>query len=97
MIIEKLITLIDLAFDRFGNFYVLVFAVSEQIIGPYRDRIGRLVRYKEKDISWANPEILVDQLPNPTSFLIGWRDLYIDQWGVHSRPGWENGSFHRTC
>jgi sugar lactone lactonase YvrE len=87
LILDDLTTPIDLTFDRYGNLYVLEFAVSEQIIGPYRGRTGRLIRFERGKGSWVNQETLLDELPYPTAMLVGPEDdIYISINGAFS-PG----------
>jgi hypothetical protein len=87
-VLTGLTTPIDLAFDRAGRLYVLEFVYASDADDPYRDKTGRLLRFRPQGKGWGAGQILVEGLPYPTALLINSDDqMYISIHGAFSPPG----------
>ena len=79
---------IDLAFDQTGRLYVLEFTDGDTSDEPYRDPVGRLLRFVRQGDGWGAGQNLVEGLPYPAAMLFGPDDsLYLSIHGAFSPPG----------
>jgi DNA-binding beta-propeller fold protein YncE len=88
VVVGNLTTPIDLAFDRAGHLYVLEFADGDSLDEPYRNTVGRLLRFVRQGDGWGAGQVLVEALPYPTAMLLGPDgSLYLSIHGAFSPPG----------
>ncbi len=86
-VLAGLTTPIDLAFDPAGRLYVLEFIYATSTGDPYRNKTGRLLRFVRQGNRWAAGQVLVEDIPYPTSMLFGPNDsLYVSVHGAFSPP-----------
>jgi hypothetical protein len=83
-----LTTPIDLAFDGQGRMYVLEFIDGTESNGPYRDRMGRLIRLEPDAGQWTGQAGVGEEHPVPDRAPDQRCDqVYISVHGAFSEPG----------